>query len=63
MILLDRHSQMRNGLEAVLQEEAVGVLGVLEDAEEDWALHLVLVLGEGIDHSFELVVYLAKGVN
>jgi hypothetical protein len=59
LVLLERHSQMRDGLEVVLLEETVSLLGVLEDAKEDWTLHFVLILFEGIHDCFKLVVYLA----
>jgi hypothetical protein len=36
-----------HGLEAMLQEESMGgVLGVLQNTEEDWALDFVLILAE-----------------
>ena len=51
---------MRHSFEPVLQEETMSVLGVLENAEENWALNFVLILAERVDHGVELVVYLTR---
>jgi hypothetical protein len=52
--LLNRHSQVRNSLEAMVDEVRMGFLRVVEDAEEDGPLYLILVLGEGIDNGLVL---------
>lgn len=50
---------MGHGLEPVLGEETMGLLGVMKEAKEDGALDLVLVLAEGVNNGCELIVYLA----
>jgi len=60
LIFLERNSQVRDCLEAVLCEEAMSLFGILKDAKEDRALYLILIFAEGIDNCCELVVYLSK---